>query len=47
MEDFSLPFPDFELINQLIQAQIATDNEVDTHEKRLLGQMMFARLNDG
>jgi ATP-dependent DNA helicase PIF1 len=48
MENFSLPVPDFHLINQLIQAQIAADNdEVDTHEKRLLGQMMLEKLNDG
>jgi hypothetical protein len=44
MENFSLPVPDFHLINQLIQAQIAADNdEVDTHEKRLLGQMMLEK----
>ncbi len=47
MENLSLPVPDFQLINQLIQAQIAADNEVDTHERRFLGQMMLARLNDG
>jgi hypothetical protein len=47
MENFSLPVLDFHLINQLIQAQIAADNEVDTHEKRLFGQMMFAKLYDG
>ncbi|EFX69182.1 hypothetical protein DAPPUDRAFT_258903 [Daphnia pulex] len=46
MENFSLPVADFHLINQLIQAQIAADNEVDTHEKRLLGKMMLAKLNE-
>ncbi len=44
---FSLASSDFHLINQLIQAQIEVDNEVDTNEKRLLGKMMLAKLNDG
>jgi hypothetical protein len=47
MENFSLPVPDFHLMNQLIQAQNAADNEVETHEKRLLGQIMLAKHNDG
>ena len=47
MEDLCLPVPDFQLINQLIEAQIATDNDGDMQEKRLLGQIMLAKLNEG
>jgi hypothetical protein len=46
MENFSLPVPDFYLINQLIQAKIAADNEVDTHESlrwRQLATTIFPR----
>jgi len=39
--------PDLQLINRLIEAQIATDNDGDMQEKRLLGQRMLAKLNEG
>ena len=47
MEYLSLPVPDFQLINQLIEAQIGENNENTRQEKRLMGEMILARLNDG
>ncbi|XP_045035977.1 ATP-dependent DNA helicase PIF1-like [Daphnia magna] len=47
MEDLSLPVPDFHLINQLVEAQMEENNENSQREKRLMGEMMLAQLNDG
>ncbi|KZR98379.1 Uncharacterized protein APZ42_006229 [Daphnia magna] len=47
MEDLSLPVPDFHLINQLVEAQMEENNETSQREKRLMGEMMLAQLNDG
>ncbi|XP_045022910.1 ATP-dependent DNA helicase PIF1-like [Daphnia magna] len=47
MEDLSLPVPDFHLINQLVEAQMKENNENSQREKRLMGEMMLAQLNDG
>ena len=47
MEDLCLPVPNFQLINHLIEAQIETDNDGNLQEKRLLGQIMLSKLNEG
>ncbi|XP_045036690.1 ATP-dependent DNA helicase pif1-like [Daphnia magna] len=47
MENLSLPVPDFQLINQLVEAQMEENNENSQREKRLMGEMMLAQLNDG
>ncbi|XP_045031637.1 ATP-dependent DNA helicase pif1-like [Daphnia magna] len=47
MEDLSLTVPDFHLINQLVEAQMEENNENSQREKRLMGEMMLAQLNDG
>jgi hypothetical protein len=47
MEDLSLPVPDFQLINQIIQEQMNETDENTRQEKRLMGEMMVAQLNDG
>jgi len=46
MEDLSLPVPDFQLINQIIQEQMNETDENTRQEKRLMGEMMVAQLND-
>ncbi|XP_057376187.1 uncharacterized protein LOC130697273 [Daphnia carinata] len=47
MEDLSLPIPDFYLINQMIDVQIEENNENTRTEKRMIGEMLLAQLNDG
>ncbi len=46
MEDLSLPNPDFQLINRLIQEQMGETDENTKQEKRLMG-MLVAQFNDG
>jgi len=47
MEELSLPVPDFEFINRIVEAQIGEDGEDVRQENRLMGEMMLARLNEG
>ncbi|KZS10733.1 Uncharacterized protein APZ42_024749 [Daphnia magna] len=47
MEEFSLPAPDFHLINQLIEAQMEENDDNVRQQKRLMGEMMLAQLSDG
>ncbi|XP_045033918.1 ATP-dependent DNA helicase pif1-like [Daphnia magna] len=47
MEEFSLPVPDFHLINQLIEAQMERNDDNVRQQKRLMGEMMLSQLNDG
>ena len=47
MEDLLLPIPNFQLINRLIQDQMGETDKNTIQEKRLMGEIMMAKLNDG
>ena len=47
LEEFHLPFPDFQMINQLIAIENDENNEMTRQEKRLMGETMVAQLNTG
>jgi ATP-dependent DNA helicase PIF1 len=47
MEDLSLPIPDFQLINQLIQEHMNETDENTRQEQRLMGEMMAAQFHVG
>ncbi|XP_046655037.1 uncharacterized protein LOC124348808 [Daphnia pulicaria] len=47
MEELSLPVPDFQLIRQIIEAQLEENTAITRIEKRRLGELMVTQLNEG
>jgi nucleoside-triphosphatase THEP1 len=45
LEDFNLPLPDFQMINQLVSNENSENSVITRQERRLMGERMVAQLN--